>query len=100
MKDAENLTERITIRVTESELADLNRFAKAEGDRKVSTFARRILSLYIRKKSVRATDAGDLAHVSMSDQLAEYYEDPTLVAAEDRGKYGTAPRDAGTKRSL
>lgn len=49
--NVENLTERITIRFTESELKQLEQLAKKEHERKTSSFIRRILLAYLEKHS-------------------------------------------------
>jgi hypothetical protein len=48
--DDELLTERITIRFTESELRDIRKAMHSDGMRKESAFLRRVIVLYLQKK--------------------------------------------------
>ena len=70
MSDEEQLTERITVRFTQSELSQFEKIAKREGDRKTSTFIRRILAQYlIRQGAMGKVDAAgaEIAAVKSTD---------------------------------
>lgn len=50
MEDEELLSERITIRFTESEIARIRRAMKADGMRKESAFIRRVMILFLQNE--------------------------------------------------
>jgi len=52
MQDEEQLSERITIRFTPSEISRIRRAMKADGMRKESAFIRRILILFLRDQAL------------------------------------------------
>jgi hypothetical protein len=89
MEDEEQLSERITIRFTPSEISKIKRAMKADGLRKESAFIRRILILFLRDQAIKKLHPPEETGLTMGSTRS--YRKPRIdvaLVAEDPAPSG------------